>query len=68
MPVEILTVSQRAEWERFPEEVDDASLAAFFSFPDDELEVIAGHRDIHGRFAIAVSRRAALARVRASRA
>jgi len=55
MPVEILTASQRAEWERFPEEIDEASLSAFFSFADDELELIAGHRDIHGRFAIAVS-------------
>jgi len=55
MPVEILTASQRAEWERFPEEIDEASLTAFFSFADDELELIAGHRDIHGRFAIAVS-------------
>ena len=53
MPVEILTASQRAEWERFPEEIDEASLSAFFSFADDELELIAGHRDIHGRFAIA---------------
>jgi len=41
-------------WERFPEEIDEASLTAFFSFADDELEQIAGHRDIHGRFAIAV--------------
>ncbi|HEY4887816.1 MAG TPA: hypothetical protein VIJ58_04455 [Candidatus Dormibacteraeota bacterium] len=38
MPVEILTASQRAEWERFPEEIDEASLSAFFSFADDELE------------------------------
>jgi hypothetical protein len=55
MPVEILTASQRTEWERFPEEIDEASLTAFFSFADDELEQIAAHRDIHGRFAIAVS-------------
>jgi hypothetical protein len=55
MPVEILTASQRAEWERFPEEIDEASLTAFFSFADDELEQIAAHRDIHGRFAIAVA-------------
>ncbi len=31
MPAEILTVSQRAEWERFPEEIDEASLTAYFS-------------------------------------
>ncbi len=55
MPVEILTASQRAEWERVPEEIDEASLAAFFTFADDELERIAVHRDIHGRFAIAVA-------------
>lgn len=55
MPVEILTASQRTEWERFPEEIDEASLTAFFSYADDELEQIAAHRDIHGRFAIAVA-------------
>jgi len=55
MPVEILTASQRTEWERFPEEIDEVSLTAFFSFADDDLEQIAAHRDIHGRFAIAVS-------------
>lgn len=55
MPVEILTASQRAEWERFPEEIDAASLTAFFSFADDELEQIAAHRDVHGRFAIAIA-------------
>jgi hypothetical protein len=33
MPVEILTASQRTEWERFPEEIDEASLTAFFSYP-----------------------------------
>lgn len=55
MPVEILTASQRAEWERFPEEIDEAALSAFFSFADDELEQIATHRDVHGRFAIAVA-------------
>ncbi|MCA1698264.1 MAG: hypothetical protein LC790_04900 [Actinobacteria bacterium] len=41
MPVEILTASQRTEWERFPEEIDEASLTAFFSYADDELEQIA---------------------------
>jgi len=46
MPVEILTASQRTEWERFPEEIDEASLTAFFSYADDELEQIAAHRDI----------------------
>lgn len=55
MPVEILTSSQRAEWERFPEEIDEASLTAFFAFADDELDQIAAYRDIHGRFAIAVA-------------
>jgi hypothetical protein len=55
MPVEILTASQRTEWERFPEEIDEASLTAFFSYADDELEQIAAHREIHGRFAIAVA-------------
>ena len=55
MPVEILTASQRTEWERFPEEIDEASLTAYFSFADDELEQITAHRDIHGRFAIAVA-------------
>jgi hypothetical protein len=55
MPVEILSAGQRTEWERFPEEIDEASLTAFFSFADDELEQIAAHRDIHGRFAIAVA-------------
>jgi len=40
---------------RFPEEIDEASLTAFFSFADDELEQIAAHRDIHGRLAIAVA-------------
>ncbi len=55
MPVEILTASQRTEWERFPEEIDEASLTAYFSFADDELDEIAAHRDIHGRFAIAVA-------------
>ena len=35
MPVEILTSTQRAEWERFPEEIDEAALTAFFSFADD---------------------------------
>jgi len=38
-----------------PEEIDEASLTAFFSYADDELEQIAAHRDIHGRFAIAVA-------------
>jgi hypothetical protein len=55
MPVEILSASLRREWERFPEEVDEAALSAFFSFPDDELEQIAGHRSVHGRVEIAVS-------------
>ena len=55
MPVEILTASLRREWERFPEEIDEATLSAFFSFADDELELIAGHRGVHGRFAIAVA-------------
>ncbi len=55
MPVEILSASLRREWERFPEEIDEAALSAFFSLPDDELEQIAGHRSVHGRFAIAVS-------------
>jgi hypothetical protein len=55
MPFEILTPAQRAEWERFPEEIDEASLTAFFAFADDELERIAAHRDIHGRFAIAAA-------------
>src|SRR5450755_3297720 len=55
MPVEILTASLRREWERFPEEIDEAALSAFFSFADDELELIAGHRGVHGRFAIAVA-------------
>jgi hypothetical protein len=55
MPVEILTASQRAEWERFPEEIDDAALAAFFCFADDELDAITAHRSVHGRFAIAVA-------------
>jgi hypothetical protein len=55
MPVEILTSSQRAEWERFPEEIDAGALTAFFPFADDELEQIAAHRDVHGRFAIAVA-------------
>jgi len=55
MPVEILTSSHRAEWERFPEEIDDAALTAFFCFADDELEAIAEHRSAHGRFAIAVA-------------
>ena len=32
MPVEILTASLRREWERFPEEIDEAALSAFFSF------------------------------------
>jgi hypothetical protein len=40
MPVEILTAAQRAEWERFPAEIDKLSLARCFSFPDDELERI----------------------------
>ena len=55
MPVEILSASQRREWERFPEEIDEAALSAFFSFADDELERIAGHRSVHGRFAIAAA-------------
>ncbi len=59
MPVEILTASQRAEWERFHEEIDEASLTAFFAFADDELEQIAAYRDLHGRFAIAVAARCA---------
>ena len=55
MPVEILTAAQRAEWERFPEEIDEGALAAFFCFADDELEAIAAHRSVHGRFAIAAA-------------
>ena len=55
MPVEILTASQRAEWERFPQEIDEAALTAFFCFADDELEAITAHRGAHGRFAIAIA-------------
>lgn len=55
MPVKILTAGQRSEWERFPEEIDEAPLTAFFSFSDDELEQIAAHRGVHGRFAMAVA-------------
>jgi TnpA family transposase len=55
MPIEILTSTQRAEWERFPEEIDEAALTAFFSFADDELVQIAARRGVHGRFAIAVA-------------
>jgi hypothetical protein len=59
MPVEILSAGQRAEWERFPEEIDEAALTAFFCFADDELELIAAHRGVHGRVAIAVAVRCA---------
>jgi TnpA family transposase len=55
MPVEILTAAQRSEWERFPEEIDEAALTAFFCFADDELEAITAHRSVHGRFSIAVA-------------
>jgi len=55
MPVEILSAGQRAEWERFPEEIDEAALTAFFCFADDELELIAAHRGVHGRVAIGVA-------------
>lgn len=53
MPVEILTAGQRREWERFPTENDETALAAFFCFADDELEQLAAHRGLHGRFAVA---------------
>jgi hypothetical protein len=55
MPVEILTASQRAEWERFLEEIDEGALTAFFCFAEDELEAITAHRSVHGRFAIAAA-------------
>ncbi len=55
MPVEILSVTQRAEWERFPTEIDEAVLLAFFSYAGSELEQIAERRSVHGRFAIAVA-------------
>ncbi len=55
MPVEILSVAQRAEWERFPEEIDERALAKCFSFPDDELERIGERRGIHPRFAVATT-------------
>lgn len=55
MPVEILSVTQRAEWERFPTEIDEAVLLAFFSYAGSELEQIAKRRSVHGRFAIAVA-------------
>jgi hypothetical protein len=55
MPVEILTTCQRTEWERFPEEIDEGALAAFFCFADDELEAIAAHRSVYRCFAIAVA-------------
>ena len=55
MPVEILTAAQRAEWERFPEEIDERALARCFSFPDDELERIVARRGAHPRFAVAAS-------------
>ena len=41
MPIEILTSTQRAEWERFPEEIDEAALTAFFSFADDASHCVA---------------------------
>jgi hypothetical protein len=55
MPVEILTAAQRAEWERFPAEIDEAALSAYFSLSDDELEAVAALRDLHARFAVAAT-------------
>lgn len=55
MPVEILSVAQRAEWERFPDEIDERALARCFSFPDDELEKIVERRGLHLRFAVAAT-------------
>jgi len=55
MPVEILSVTHRAEWERFPAEIDEPALLAFFSYAENELEQIAERRSVHGRFAIAVA-------------
>lgn len=55
MPVEILTAGQRIEWERFPAEIDETALAAFFCFADDELEQLAALRGLHGQFAVAVA-------------
>ncbi len=34
MPVEILSAAPRAEWDRFPEEIDERALAKCFAFPD----------------------------------
>ncbi|MDX6705033.1 MAG: hypothetical protein QOI48_879 [Solirubrobacteraceae bacterium] len=42
MPVDILTASQRMEWERFLRRDRRAALTAYFSFADDELEAITG--------------------------
>ncbi len=55
MPVEILSAAQRAEWEQFPEEIDERALAKCFSFPDDELDRIVKRRGIHPRFAVAAT-------------
>lgn len=55
MPVEILTAAQRAEWERFPAEIDELSLARCFTFPDDELERIVERKGVHLRFALAAT-------------
>lgn len=53
MPVTILTATQRAEWERFPEEIDDGALNAFFIFGDDELAIFLARRTARLRFALA---------------
>jgi hypothetical protein len=39
MPIAVLSAAQRAEWERFPEEIDDGALDAFLVFSDDELAI-----------------------------
>lgn len=53
--LEFLTGAQRAEWERFPAEIDERALARCFSFPDDELERIAERKGVHARFGLAAT-------------